>query len=451
MGLESSSSSKFQHFTRKTSATRCCSRLKHASYFEYITPMNFTPRNQRLLWLIRLRFVALFSQLPMTLIGRYYGYLGDSSQLLFTGVLVLALIYNIFLYKRLHQDKEFQVTDFYLTTQISLDLIIYTFLLSISGGVNNPFYSFFFVMALMGGIFSSGRGSLFFGALLIIAISMIQISPVFTSTIPWQVILNQQTLPYSLIQVFVPLVTFLVARSFGNLLNRTQERLMNLAIRSEKLDHLRALGALSAGFSHEFASPLQSAKIRLMRLKKVISLPNQDFEECQYSLEDCDAVLKKMNSAQLQFHEFEDETVSLQHTISETIERWRLDFPEVKINNLTKEAFVKAPKINLVQILINLLDNAAEAMNHQGEITLKTEFTSTHVILEISDQGPGFHLDVLSRMGEPFNTSKNEGTGLGLYSMTLFMQAIAGDFKIQNKKSGAEINLFFPLGGMSDK
>lgn len=412
--------------------------------------MNFTPRNQRLLWLVRLRFVALFTQLPMTLIGRYYGYLGDSSHILFITVLLLALIYNIFLYRKLLNDQSFQTTEIFLNAQMSLDLILFTFLLSVSGGVNNPFYPFFFVMALLGGIFTSGRGTLFFGVLLVLTIGFIQASPAIVSDISWRVLINQQTLPYTLIQVMIPFITFIVACSFGKLLTRTENRLVSLAVREERRDHLRALGALSAGFSHEFASPLQAAKIRLTRLKKALTSPNADFDECLYALEDCDLVLKKMNSAQLQFHEMEEDIIPLHAVMKETAENWSLDFPEVKVLTGQKEAYIRAPKINLVQVLINLLDNAAEAMNGRGEIILETVITDIHTVLKIQDKGKGFDHDVLHRIGEPFNTNKENGTGLGLYSSILFMQSVAGEIKISNHSHGAEVSLFFPIGGANE-
>lgn len=413
--------------------------------------MNFTPRNQRLLWLVRLRFVALFTQLPMTLIGRYYGYLGDSSHILFISVLLIALIYNIFLYRKLLNDSSFQVSELFLNIQMSLDLILFTFLLAVSGGVNNPFYPFFFVMALLGGIFTSGKGALSFGVLLIVAIALTQASPVIVSDVSWQVLINQQTLPYTMIQIFIPFITFIVACSFGNLLNKTERRLVSLAVRNEKLDHLRALGALSAGFSHEFASPLQSAKIRLSRLKKTLPGPNLELSECENALEDCDQVLKKMNSAQLQFHEEEADLIPLHTVLRETIDNWLLDFPKIEVKISVSDSLIKAPKISFVQIIINLLDNAAESMNFEGLITIELSNINDLTILKVLDSGHGFDQDVLLRVGEPFNTNKESGTGLGLYSSILFMQSVGGELKISNTSRGAEVSLLFPQGASHDK
>jgi len=383
----------------------------------------------------------------MTLIGRYYGYLGGTAHVFFITVLLGALIYNLFLYRKLLSKSHFLVSEFFLNIQMGLDLILFTFLLSLSGGVNNPFYPFFFVMALLGGIFTSGNGRIFFGALLILTISLTQASPILVSDISWRVLINQQTLPYSVIQILIPFITFIVACSFGKLLDQTEGRLVSLAVRSEKLDHLRALGALSAGFSHEFSSPLQAAKIRLTRLKKALEMPNADYDECLYALEDCDHVLKKMNSAQLQFHGMEEDHLSLHDVLHESLESWSVDYPDVKVMTSFEEAYIRVPKINLVQVIINLLDNAAEAMGLRGEISLSTIVTHDHAVLKITDRGTGFHQDVLERLGEPFNTSKETGTGLGLYSSILFMQSVAGEIKISNHSHGAEVSLFFPLGG----
>ena len=65
----------------------------------------------------------------------------------------------------------------------------------------------------------------------------------------------------------------------------------------------------------------------------------------------------------------------------------------------------------------NLIDNAADAMQGRGEITLRTYAKDSQVIVEISDTGPGIPLEVLPRIFEPFYTTKirGMGTGLGLH------------------------------------
>lgn len=405
-------------------------------------------QGQRLLWLIRLRFIALFSQLPLTLAGRFYGYLDQKNHIIFGVILVVLLAYNSHLYYQVTKDKNYKIKDSFLTIQVSIDLIVFSYLLHLTGGVNNPFYAFFYVMAVFGGIFTEGLKSFAYFFLLLSCVLIIQISPSLSTNYAVDIIFNGQTFPYLVSQLLIPAIVFLIARSFGGFLNKSQKDLLNLTIHSERLDRLRAVGALSAGFSHEFASPLQAAKIRLNRLSRIIPPENEDLTECSLALEDCDKVLKQMNSAQLEVGHSDYDLVDLSLALPDLIKTWKLDYQRVEINYAPTSILIKVPKINFTKVFFNLMDNAAESMNGQGLITISTYTIEESVILSITDQGEGFNPEVLSRIGEPFNTNKASGTGLGLYSTSLFMESVAGKFSITNlKPTGSKIDLAFPAVG----
>ncbi len=70
----------------------------------------------------------------------------------------------------------------------------------------------------------------------------------------------------------------------------------------------------------------------------------------------------------------------------------------------------------LNQVWANLLDNAADALNGKGDITIRTSVEDTSVVVQISDNGPGIPIDVQQHLFEPFYTTKSvgKGTGLGL-------------------------------------
>jgi signal transduction histidine kinase len=70
----------------------------------------------------------------------------------------------------------------------------------------------------------------------------------------------------------------------------------------------------------------------------------------------------------------------------------------------------------LNQVWTNLIDNAIDAMDGHGEVTIRTRRVDGAVVVEIGDQGPGIPPEVVSRMFDPFFTTKasGKGTGLGL-------------------------------------
>ena len=74
-----------------------------------------------------------------------------------------------------------------------------------------------------------------------------------------------------------------------------------------------------------------------------------------------------------------------------------------------------ADRDQVTQVLVNLVKNAEEAMaGAGGRITVRVHGTSTHAVLEVSDEGPGIAPELRARLFEPYVTTKPQGTGLGL-------------------------------------
>ncbi|EIJ42810.1 signal transduction histidine kinase [Beggiatoa alba B18LD] len=100
------------------------------------------------------------------------------------------------------------------------------------------------------------------------------------------------------------------------------------------------------------------------------------------------------------------------------------------------------------QMLINMIINAAEAIQHaNGIIVLKTTLQPDAVILEIHDNGRGIPQDLRQKVFEPFFTTKTEGSGLGLLSVKVCMDKHNGSVKITDSDllGGCCIRLTFPI------
>ena len=102
----------------------------------------------------------------------------------------------------------------------------------------------------------------------------------------------------------------------------------------------------------------------------------------------------------------------------------------------------------LNQVFMNLLVNAAHAMEHRGEITIETEATDSKMIIRISDNGVGIPEEHLSKLFNPFFTTKpvGEGTGLGLSISYGIIEKHGGSIEVDSEVGrGTTFTIYLPL------
>ncbi len=102
----------------------------------------------------------------------------------------------------------------------------------------------------------------------------------------------------------------------------------------------------------------------------------------------------------------------------------------------------------LNQVWTNLIDNAVEAMNGQGELTLRTRSEGAWVVVEIIDSGPGVPKEVAPNVFDPFFTTKpiGQGTGLGLnISYNIIVQKHQGEISVQSQPGETIFEVKLPL------
>ena len=108
---------------------------------------------------------------------------------------------------------------------------------------------------------------------------------------------------------------------------------------------------------------------------------------------------------------------------------------------------IEAYASELNQVWTNIIDNAVDAMNGKGELTLRTYEESNQVVVEIIDNGPGIPDDVQSRILEPFFTTKppGQGTGLGLYiTHDIVANRHHGLMQIESKPGETKFKIILP-------
>ena len=115
-----------------------------------------------------------------------------------------------------------------------------------------------------------------------------------------------------------------------------------------------------------------------------------------------------------------------------------------------KGAEVLVDRIQIQQVLINLMRNAMEAMREsdERELIVRTAKEGGHVMVEVSDTGPGISDEIAVRLFQPFVTSKTSGMGIGLSISKRIIEAHGGQiWASRNDRGGATFTFSLPLAG----
>jgi len=230
-------------------------------------------------------------------------------------------------------------------------------------------------------------------------------------------------------------------------LKRTQERL----VESEKL---AALGEMAAGVAHEIRNPLVSIGGFARRLQ-------QKFKGTQNEGKYLEIIIKEVQRLEKILHDvlsFSKESPLLltKNNINETIEDTLLffdaEFKEKNIKvNLSLDKGIPLFSFDSQQIkqaLINILTNSIQAIGTDGSLEIKSflKNNNSFAVVEITDTGGGIPLEVVSNIFNPFFTTKNTGTGLGLALTRKIVEKHGGQIEVRNKLGeGVTFEIAFPI------
>jgi signal transduction histidine kinase len=195
----------------------------------------------------------------------------------------------------------------------------------------------------------------------------------------------------------------------------------------ERQEKLAALGTLGAGVAHEIRNPLTAIKFRLFSLMEALPpnfAENEDARTISEELNRLDRIVTDF----LQFarpSEPELTRVPAERILQEVGDFMKPQLQpsgiELKLEIL-QPAWIAADTHQLKQVLINLIQNAADSIGKNGRITLRLKLGHASfagkvrpaAVVSVQDNGKGIPPSVQKRLFDPFFTTKEEGTGLGL-------------------------------------
>ncbi len=232
-------------------------------------------------------------------------------------------------------------------------------------------------------------------------------------------------------------------------LNEIQKRV----IQSEKM---ASLGQLAAGVAHEINNPLTGIFLYANMLRERLAADDANREDLEFIIEDaerCKEIVKNLlvysrqtspRQEVLQINDLVEQSLSL-------IRDQEIFLNIVIVRELASENMhLRGDKNQLCQVLINLILNAVDAMERKGTLTLKTyrDGFRKKVYLEVRDTGCGIPEAHVSKVFDPFFSTKEQGkgTGLGLSTVYGIVQENGGSVAIkQTGPQGTTFIVEFPL------
>ncbi|MFZ5443944.1 MAG: sensor histidine kinase [Myxococcota bacterium] len=252
-------------------------------------------------------------------------------------------------------------------------------------------------------------------------------------------------------------------RALERQLEAKQDQALKLSeTRRAQAERLAVVGRLASGVAHEINNPLAFVKANVGELKRSFVLGEDPIskEELAELLDDTMQGVERICQivADLKGFAREDsgslEAVDLYSVVNGTTRLAAVRLPrdvkvELEVSSLLPR--VRANQRKLAQVFLNLLVNAADALEGtpaRPVIAIRAKPVGQQMRITVTDNGPGIPADVLPRLFEPFFTTKEpgKGTGLGLALSREYVESFGGSLSVQNvEPRGAEFTILLPL------
>ncbi|MGG1675228.1 PAS domain S-box protein [Neobacillus sp. NRS-1170] len=222
---------------------------------------------------------------------------------------------------------------------------------------------------------------------------------------------------------------------------KTQE----LLLKSEKLT---IAGQLAAGIAHEVRNPLTAIKGFLQLMEKQLEEKTY-FDIIKSEMDRIELILSELLVlAKPQDLKFGIENMhSLIEDVKTLIDTQAIiNNVQIEIVNECKDMLIHCDKNQLKQVFINFLKNAIEAMPDGGMVTIEIKLHNENKIkILFKDTGVGMPHHILKRIGEPFYTTKENGTGLGIMISKQIIENHNGCVHFWSDEKGTIIEIIIPI------
>ncbi|MEJ0019762.1 MAG: PAS domain S-box protein [Acetobacteraceae bacterium] len=240
---------------------------------------------------------------------------------------------------------------------------------------------------------------------------------------------------------------------------RTERRLHELQDGLLHVSRVRSMGQMAAALAHELNQPLTATANYVRAAVRLLAAPEPNLDRVRQAM--TLAVEQTLRSGEIirrlrafvSRGEVSRQPESIATLIEEASALALVGVKErdikvmISLEPQLPEAAVD--RVQIQQVLLNLIRNAVEAMEHAGirELTLATVTRPDHVLVSVTDTGAGIPPEIEARLFQPFVTTKAEGMGIGLSVCRTIIEAHGGRLWVEpNPRGGSIFQFTLPLG-----
>ncbi|TWT60307.1 two-component system sensor histidine kinase NtrB [Rubinisphaera italica] len=233
----------------------------------------------------------------------------------------------------------------------------------------------------------------------------------------------------------------------------TEKALMEARLR--RMERYMGLGSLAAGLQHEIKNPLSALSLHIQLLYEKLNQEKFDAEVDEL-LDVLQTEVRRINDVLDGFRNYAS-TTQLGHSwvdVSTLIEKLvRLLRPQTKALNIIVKvempemplSSIEADSVRLEQVLLNLALNAMAAMPQGGELCFRLSEQNRSLRIDIKDTGNGIRPEIQSQIFDPYFTTRNDGTGMGLALCDKIIRQHEGSIDFRSSSEGTEFTILLPM------
>ncbi|MCB0394364.1 MAG: PAS domain-containing protein [Bdellovibrionales bacterium] len=240
----------------------------------------------------------------------------------------------------------------------------------------------------------------------------------------------------------------------------TEERLEEDHARAMHAEKMASLGILSSGIAHELGNPLAALQGRLEMLFQQLDSNKFDPESAKSSIEKCQQLILRMSKIIRGLRSYSRDgsndpfsKISFSDLVADVLEfsreRMRKLGIEVTEVGLENDYLVMCRETEIGQVIVNLLNNAADAVRDSEikKIQVEIKKSDESVQLRVSDSGPGIPKEIIDKIFLPFFTTKpvGSGTGLGLSISSGILSSHGGRLDVESQPGNTVFSVRMPL------